>query len=108
MIHATETRKSFLRHEGTLFLFQFGAYGTEYIVTRANHFEAGFEQAVDKLAEISPGQFSQWEDFDDDSIEDGEPVDHMYTEHGYLASWEIHGSEIDKKGLIDLYSRIRR
>lgn len=105
----------------TLYLFQFGAYGTQYVYAWGNDgFEDALEEAAGWLADNAPGHFVTFEDSDyteaaddigapDDWKEDDawrEQVyeraecDHTYTESGYLASWEWAANSVKDPSVV--------
>jgi hypothetical protein len=96
----------------TLYRFQFGAYGTDYVYAWACHtLDDALEAAAEWLEEHKPGHFSE-PDYDDSARELGAPddwrtdeewagkvaehaeTDHTYTESGYLLSWEWTVDEV--------------
>jgi hypothetical protein len=80
----------FFKHP-TLYRFAFGAYGWTrvFVWGERDAVERALETAAGWLADNAPGIFSS-----DDAIEpdgrdnDGNPVDHTYTEAGWIPSWE--------------------
>lgn len=78
------------------FAFQFGAYGWTTCTVKAGSLDAALETAAEWLSEAAPGILTQPEEFDPDDLnDDGHPVDHTYTEYGYIPSWEWFASEVD-------------
>lgn len=82
--------------------FQFGAYGDTRLLVFANGLDSGLETAAEWLAENAPGHLSQLDDFPAEALDsDGQPVDHTYTESGYLASWEWTVDEVDRSEWVE-------
>lgn len=82
----------------TAYRFQFGAYGRVVVDVHHSGLEDALEEAAEWLSEHNPGIFTQYDELDDESkahyMESGEVIDHTYTEHGFIPSWEWHVSEI--------------
>jgi len=70
------------------YLFGFGACGTTWVLVLSSSVERALECAADWLLENKPGLIVAHGSEDDESNEDGEFVDHIYTEAGWLPSWE--------------------
>lgn len=105
----------------TLYLFQFGAYGTQYVYAWGNDgFDDALEEVAAWLADNAPGHFvtfedsdyteaaddigapSDWEEDDDwrDQVRERAEVDHTYTESGYLASWEWYVNDVTDPSVV--------
>jgi len=81
------------RYKGTANAFQFGAYGELHIIA-FGCLEAGLEACAEWLAGNAPGCIEPHDhEWDADELdEDGNPVDHIYTESGWIPAWECHVS----------------
>ena len=113
---ANASDHDFSGHERTkLYLFQFGAYGTQYVYAWGTRgVESALEEAAGWLKDHGPGHFatfeerdyqeaaddigapSDWKEDDDwcNKVYERVECDHTYTESGYLASWEWHVNDV--------------
>lgn len=96
-------------HEGARFEFAFGAYGETKVVVfeRPYHLEDALETAADWLKAHAPGHFiepeypkdlpkhpNDWTTENIQAVNEAE-VDLIYTESGYLNSWEWSVNEFE-------------
>ena len=78
-------------------LFTFGAYGNHRVLVIGYHVDDALEVAADVLFDVAPGLFLPFEEAEED--ESGVVVDHTYTEHGYLPSWEWTVDDVSRGAL---------
>jgi hypothetical protein len=84
------------RYTGKAHEFQFGACGTVRLIA-FGCLEAGLEACAEWLTDHAPGCIEphdhEWEE--DELDGDGDPVDHTYTESGWIPSWEWYVNDYD-------------
>lgn len=97
IVNASEWR------EPNAYEFQFGAYGWTKCIVFGKSLESALETAAEWLAENAPGLIvSHDEPWDADMLDSvGDPVDHTYTEAGWIPSWEWTVDELDVSGVRD-------
>lgn len=78
-------------------LFTFGAYGGHHVLVLGHYADSGLEVAADILYDVAPGLFLPFSEAEED--ENGEVVDHTYTEKGYLPSWEWTVDDVSRDEL---------
>jgi hypothetical protein len=79
--------------------FRFGAYGDIEVYVFGSSLEKAIEDAAWFLRDNSPGVFTEENILPHD--DDGNPVDHTYTEAGWIPSWEWWVEETNADDLAD-------
>jgi len=80
-------------------MYCFGAYGWTRLIVVSKSLEDGLELCAEWLVEHAPGLIvtpGQESEHSSDCFDaDGQMIDHMCTEHGWIASWECSIVDID-------------
>lgn len=78
----------------TRYLFQFGAYGSTWLLVWGTSIESALESAAEWLREHEPGHFVD--------VDSDEEPDVTYTESGWLLSYEWWVSEVTRSDLMQM------